>query len=286
MKSSLVICTRNRASRLGRCLEFLEVLDLENAEIVFVNNGSEDETGEILRAWTEGRPDVRVVDEPRQGLGRARNTGWKSSRGEIVVFTDDDCYATPSYVQEHIRLYDADPSLGWISGRILLYDPNDAKITIQENTEPTRYPPYRFLEAGAVHGANMSFRRSALEAIGGFDPLMGVGSHFICEDLDAAARACFRGFAGLYSPNPVIQHHHGRQTRLQVDSVARQYRIGRGNYYGKCLWNPSMRRSYLRAILGKWLRMPLREVMREAKAIWDWRTLSWSIERSKQGGQP
>lgn len=280
MKASLVICTRNRASRLHRSLASLEGLDLADAELVFVNNGSEDATGEILREWAANRERVRVVDEPQKGLGRARNTGWRTSRGEVVVFTDDDCYPAPDYVQEHVKLYDAFPSLGWVSGRILLHDPKDARITIQENDFTVSYPSRRFLDPGSVHGANMSFRRSALEAIDGFDPLMGVGSLFTCEDLDAAARALFKGFEGQYSPLPVVEHHHGRQTKDEVEKLERSYRIGRGNYYGKCLWTPCMRRAYFRAIVGKWIHSPARHILVEAKAALDWRRITWSLRRS------
>ena len=275
LKASLIICTRNRASRLGACLGYLDSVDFADAELVLVDNGSDDDTAQILSSWAAGKSHVRLVSEPKKGLGNARNAGWKAARGSTLVFTDDDCYAAPNYVQEHIRLYEQHPELGWISGRILLHDPLDAKITIQENTFAVSYRPYRFLEPGAVHGANLSFRRTALETIGGFDTLMGVGSFFPCEDLDAAARVAFRGFAGLYSPDPVVEHHHGRKTPEEVHSLERVYRLGRGGYYGKCVATRGMRAVYLRGILGKWFHQPAAEICLEAKSMCKW----WWIAR-------
>lgn len=275
MRASLIVCTRNRANRLGTTLEYLEQVDLRDAELIFVNNGSDDHTEEILGQWSKGKENVRILFEPNKGLGRARNTGWKRALGEVVVFTDDDCYPYPDYVQQHIALYEKTPRLGWVSGRILLHDPKDAKITIQENDYTVRYPSCQFLPTGSVHGANISFRRSALEKIDGFDPLMGVGALFPCEDIDAAARACYAGFEGLYSPAPVVYHHHRRQTSEQVAALERDYRTGRGSYYAKCLSNPIMRKAYLRRILGKWRHQSLPEVCCEAKAIWNW----WKLTR-------
>lgn len=270
MMASLVICTRDRAARLPRCLESLDKLDRSGVEIVFVDNGSRDDTTEVLLTWARSKPDIQVVHESKPGLGRARNTGWIASRGEIVVFTDDDCYPMPDYVQRHILLYGDNPRLGWITGRILLFDQSDARITIQENTQTVHYPAREFLSTGSVHGANISFRRTALEAIGGFDPLMGVGAFFSCEDIDAAARACYSGFEGLYSPLPSVYHHHGRQTSEQVRSLESDYRKGRGAYYAKCLATPSMRSEYLRRVLGKWRRQPFVETRDEALAILKW----------------
>ena len=282
MKATLIVCTRNRASRLGTFLSYLDAVDFSDAELIFVNNGSEDDTDMVLRQWTQGKPWAHILFEPQKGLGTARNTGWKQATGEIIVFTDDDCYAAPDYIQQHIRLYEASSALGWISGRILLHDPLDAKITIQENTHTVAYPASRFLQAGSVHGANISFRKTALERIGGFDPLMGVGSLFPCEDIDAAARACFQGFEGLYSPKPVVQHHHRRQTPQEVNALECLYSLGRGSYYGKCLTTPGMRKLYLRGIAGKWRHQPLHEVCSEIKAMWNW----WRITRSRANLPP
>ena len=279
LKASLIICTRNRASRLSVCLGYLDSVDFTDAELVLVDNGSDDDTARILASWAAGKGHVRIVHEPTKGLGNARNAGWKASRGSILVFTDDDCYAAPTYVQEHTHLYEMDARLGWVSGRILLYDPLDAKITIQENTFTVPYAPYRFLEPGAVHGANLSFRRAALDAIGGFDSLMGVGSYFPCEDLDAAARVAFQGFAGLYSPNPVVQHHHGRQTNEEVRALEQTYRLGRGAYYGKCLSTRGMRSIYLRRILGKWFHQPAPEIWLEAKSMCRWWWIAHRLAR-------
>lgn len=277
MLATLIVCTRNRASRLGTFLSYLDAVDFSDSELIFINNGSNDDTDQILGEWTHGKPWTRILFEPQKGLGTARNTGWKNATSEFIVFTDDDCYAASDYIQQHIRHYQNNPSLGWVSGRILLHDPKDAKITIQENTDPVTYPADRFLQAGSVHGANLSFRKIALERIGGFDPLMGVGSLFPCEDIDAAARACFHGFEGLYSPKPVVHHHHMRQTLEEVNALQALYRMGRGSYYAKCLSTPGMRKLSLRGIAGKWRHQPMPEVYTEIKAMWNW----WRITKAR-----
>lgn len=270
MFASLIVCTRDRAHRLPAFLASLDSVDFADADLVLVDNASRDGTGAHLREWARDRRNVQVVSEPVPGLGRARNTGWRISRGEIAIFTDDDCYPAPDFLGKHAELFRQDAALGWASGRILLHDPMDAPVTIQESTLTVRFPSRRFLPTGAVHGANISFRRSALEAIRGFDPRMGAGTGHPCEDIDAAARASFAGWDGVYSPSPVVSHHHGRRGEKEVADLLRNYMRGRGHYYAKALSERTMRSAYLRAVLGKWFHQPKGEVATEAAAMVRW----------------
>ena len=88
-------------------------------------------------------------------------------------------------------------SLGFVGGRVLLFDPTDFPITIQELDHRVEIEPCAFVPAGLIHGANFAFRREVLEAIGGFDPGFGAGTPgFACEDVDAVARAAAAGWWG------------------------------------------------------------------------------------------
>jgi GT2 family glycosyltransferase len=100
---------------------------------------------------------------------------------------------------------------------------------------------------GHVQGANMAFRRDVLQAIGGFDPLLGAGTPFPCEDLDAASRASQAGWKGGYFPAPTVHHHHRRRT-ADVAPLLRSYRYGLGAYFASLL----LRRVPPRRVLGAW----------------------------------
>ncbi len=248
LRLALVVCTRNRAHQMRKCLDHLDALPLMPSwQLVMVDNGSTDETASVIDEFRQrSRHEVTHVLEPTPGLGRARNSGWMAAEAPIVSFTDDDCYPDHDFIAAVLSAFDADPTLGFLGGRIVLYDPTDYPITVQEHPDRIELPPGRFVPAGLIQGANFSMRRAALESIGGFDNRFGAGALFACEDVDAVTRASADGWAGAYDPAPLVYHHHGRKTSVEADRLMREYDRGRGAYYMKCLLNPRTRASALR----------------------------------------
>jgi glycosyltransferase involved in cell wall biosynthesis len=256
---SLVLCTRNRADRLARCLSHIKALRPSvHWELIVVDNGSSDSTPELLEKFARYASfPVQVLSEITPGLGRARNSGWQAATGEIVAFTDDDCYVLPNFLEEVLKVF-ADPKIGYCGGRIKLYDASDYPITINESNVPDLFPPYKHLAAGVVQGANMIFRRKTLIDIEGFDDTLGAGTPFPCEDIDACARATFAGWWGAYAPGPTVLHAHGRKAG-DVAALSRSYAIARGAYAAKFILRPDTRRCYLRSWsrhLASWSRRP------------------------------
>lgn len=251
---SLVICTRNRARQLEACLASVAKIRCQLPwEAVIVDNGSEDQTRAIVSKFLDDN-DVRgrYVWEPEPGVCRAKNAGINISSGEVVAFTDDDCYPAPDLLDRIWEIF-ADPRIGFMGGRILLHDPNDYPLTINESTETLRFSAGGIVPCAAVQGANMAFRRTALVAIGGFDPTLGPGTSFPGEDWDVVARVCSSGWDGGYFPAPVVSHHHGR-TAQEAAFHLRTYHYGSGAVFAKLLMDRSTRwpycRHWARRILG------------------------------------
>jgi glycosyltransferase involved in cell wall biosynthesis len=258
MHLSIVVCTCNRIDKLKRCIDaILASRSDAERELIVVDNGSTDATSAYLHELSTKRTSLPIISirEPRRGLARARNAGWRAANGEIVAFVDDDCYAAPDFADAVTAAF-ADPAIDFIGGRVLLYDRSDLNITIQEREEEVKFPAHCFVPPGEILGGNMAFRRCVLEAIGGFDACMGPGAKFNCEDVDAVARACWAGFDGIYTPNVVVNHHHGRRHR-EYNAIMRSYNRGTGAYYAKFVMRPDSRRTYLRI-----LRMHLRNELR------------------------
>ena len=117
MQLSLVICTRNRAPQLAESLETLTRLQCQVPwELIIVDNGSKDQTQDVIKNYGE-RLRPKTIIESQAGLGRARNRGWALSQGEIVVFTDDDCYPADDFLYSVVRCLEEDPLLGAALGR-------------------------------------------------------------------------------------------------------------------------------------------------------------------------
>ena len=82
-----MICTRERPQQLELCLRSLEPNLSSIHEVVVVDNAPR---SDATRRLVQGREKIRYVCEPRPGLSAARNTGIAHSKGDIIVFTDDD----------------------------------------------------------------------------------------------------------------------------------------------------------------------------------------------------
>jgi cellulose synthase/poly-beta-1,6-N-acetylglucosamine synthase-like glycosyltransferase len=232
---SLIVCSRNRCHQLTRCLESICQITWDREwELVIVDNGSTDGTSAMVQEFVRTASiDAVYLREPEPGKSNGLNAALKIARAEIVAFTDDDCYPAPDFMARTWSAF-VDSSVGYITGRIMLHDPTDYAMTINESTQPLQFPGGQYLRPGAVMGANMAFRRSVLLDIGGFDPMFGPGTPYVVEDHDVAVRAGAMGWNGLYCPEVVVRHHHGRK-KSDVRRSVKLYGMGLGAHHMKLL---------------------------------------------------
>lgn len=268
---SLVICTRDRADRLSRTLAHVERIRSDSDwEVVLVDNGSRDGTLAVLAEFAARSPvPAAVVSERRPGLANARNAGVAASRGTIVAFIDDDCYPSSDIVDAWLAVFGR-AGVGYGAGRILLHDSADAPVTIRADTHEWLIPAGAYVKPGLVQGANMAFRRSVLELVGGFDPDLGPGAAFNFEDVDIAARASAMGVAGGYFPGPTVRHHHGRRPGPALDALLQSYDHGRGAYWGSLLLRNRFRRYAFRNLAVSLVRKRMPQVRREWSGFADY----------------
>jgi glycosyltransferase involved in cell wall biosynthesis len=285
--ASLVICTRNRAPQLAACLDAVAKIRCRRPwEIVIVDNGSHDDTRAVAaRLLQDPAMRGRYVWEPIPGLSRARNAGVAASVGDIVAFTDDDCYPAADFIERICDVF-ADRRIGFMGGRILLHDPRDYPLTVNESTETVRFAAGSVVPCAAVQGANMAFRRSALLAVRGFDPAFGAGTSFPAEDWDAVARICIAGWDGGYFPAPTVSHHHGRNA-VDAQRQLRAYHYASGAVYAKLLTLRDTRRPFAkhwaRRILGD-AKYNQRKLLRQFRGAIDyWRSVGATARPESPG---
>jgi glycosyltransferase involved in cell wall biosynthesis len=245
---SLLICTRNRAAQLAQTLKRVSAMQSRlKWELIVVDNGSTDRTSAVLAEYAAAcsHPAQMIIERGR-GVSCAKNAGWRLTRSDIVVSIDDDCYPAEDYLDSIFECFSKDTKLGFVGGRILLHDPTDRRITIQESLEPLSLPPSSFIRPGCIQGANAAYRRAALAEVGGFDPWFGGGALYSGEEAELMARISAAGWYGAYDPKPVVYHHHGRKTANDEWRLRRWYDLGRGAYYAKCMLNRGMRNVYVK----------------------------------------
>jgi GT2 family glycosyltransferase len=251
---SLIVCTQNRTGRLDRFFGALATLEPPEGgwELVMVDSASTDATPAAIARFAVQAPiPVRQLRADVPGLSRARNLGMTAAAGAIFAFTDDDCYPRPDYLRQVQRVFE-ERRVGVVGGRVVLHDPTDARLGVQESSEPFEIAAPAFVRAGLMHGANMAVRREVVDRIGGFDVLLGAGSQCRAgEDTEFIARALWAGWPVRYDPRPVVAHHHGRKPGAHEARQRRDYDVGRGACYAPFLLHRDARRAYVR---GWWLR--------------------------------
>ena len=190
MKISFAIPAYNEEHYLGDCLKAIVAQKAAapcEVEIVVVNNASTDRTKEIAASFA--KDGVRVVDEMQKGLVHARRAGYTAATGDIIANVDADTRITPGWIKKVYRAFDRDPKLVAISGPFI-YD--DAPMGVRFWTRVFYIIGYIFyiinrfiLRVGSMlQGGNFVVRRSAMDAIGGYDESLS----FYGEDSDVARR--------------------------------------------------------------------------------------------------
>ena len=89
MKVTVIIPTYNEEKVIEACLESLSKQTLKDAEIIVVDDGSTDETINILQKVRKSRG-VKIFKQKHKGPGAARNLGVRRAKGEVLVFVDAD----------------------------------------------------------------------------------------------------------------------------------------------------------------------------------------------------
>ena len=101
---SVVVPAWNVAGLVPRCLDSLLAQTHRPLEIIVVDDGSTDGSGEVLRGYQERHPDLQVLSQPHRGLGPARNAGLNLALGEYVCVVDADDWVEPDYVADLLAI--------------------------------------------------------------------------------------------------------------------------------------------------------------------------------------
>lgn len=195
---SVVVCTYNGGRTLAQCLYSLQKLNYPDYEIIVVNDGSTDATREILARF----PDVRAFHQENMGLSVARNTGLQAATGEIVAYTDDDCFADPDWLAHLVSQLQQSgahavggpnltPEDGWLAACVAA-SPGQPTHVLESDQEAEHIP-----------GCNMAFHREALLAINGFDPVYRKAG----DDVDVCWRLQDAGMWITFAPGAMVWHH-------------------------------------------------------------------------------
>lgn len=212
-RASVIIPNWNGLRYLRPCLDSLARQSYRSAEVIVVDNASQDDSVPVME---REYPWVRIVLlASNRGYAGGCNAGMAAARGEILVLLNNDTEVEPDWLAALVAALDAHPDAGLAASRIMLYDRRDtlhsagdlyrtdgtadSRGVWQPYGPPYDEPAYVF---GACGGA-MAVRRQVIEEVGPFDE-----SFFMyCEDIDLNWRAQRAGWRCIYAPEAVVYHH-------------------------------------------------------------------------------
>jgi len=208
---SVQICTYNRARMALACLDALrnQTFPADRFEVVLVDDGSEDDR--LVRTDVGAFPfPLRVLRVPHGGLARARNAGIAASRGEVLLFIDDDTIPHRRLLDEHWQSHQRHPRavvLGWVNH---VSDPDAVG---------RRRPRLADFSTSFFWTANASVRRRDLAAAGLFDERF---TEYGWEDLEVGDRLRDLGLAKRFNRRAVVSHVKHRWRGTDVPGLLRQ----------------------------------------------------------------
>ena len=245
---SVVLCSFNRAAKVARCLEALarQTIPKERYEVICVNDGSSDQTAEVMQRGLEGLQGKYLEHSSNRALAAARNSGIRAASGQIVVFINDDTYPAENFLFEHYFAHCSRPGekiavLGFIpfcpeyANRffsVLLMEHN-LYFPFQGMNEKQQYSFSHFV------GGNLSLRRDAFVANDiWFDETFQCYGY---EDIECGYRLAKCGYSVLYHPQARVVHDH----KVTVQEYCKRANNNAVNIVEMLIRHPELRQSVL-----------------------------------------
>jgi glycosyltransferase involved in cell wall biosynthesis len=160
----VVVCSFNGEPTIRDTLEGLTRLNYSDYEVIIIDDGSTDSTARIAAEYP-----FKLISTENRGLSAARNLGWQTATAEIIAYIDDDAYPDPDWLRFLAIAY-RDSNLKAVGGPNLAPDGDGWKADCIACSPGG--PVHVLLSdtlAEHIPGCNMSFLRSTLDAVGGFD---------------------------------------------------------------------------------------------------------------------
>jgi len=240
MLTSVIIVTHNRAELLTRCLTALveQTALPETFEVIVVDDGSQDDTRSVCHLMSKQISNLLYVSTERHiGLSAGRNLGIQQAKGQYLIFTDDDCIATADWVAQMKKTLD---EKAIIAGAVTTSSTHFLRMCHNVAQFHQFMPGSQQGPSAFIAGANMGFRRSVLDRLGGFRKTGFAG------DTELILRARQKGYTIWFTPEPIVIHDPQRTTWATIFRYASEHAAATiilRNRYSSLLRTPLVLRS-------------------------------------------
>jgi glycosyltransferase involved in cell wall biosynthesis len=205
---SVIIPTYNRAHTLGRAVKSALAQTFTDFELMIVDDGSTDNTGEVARSFADAR--IHYLKHARNlGASAARNTGIKSSRGRYISFLDSDDEWTASILQEQLDVIDdkqKNPVI--VVTGMQTYDDSLQRVTGTNLPRHSGYVYEKFFQGKVGGNCTMLVPRQCFDDVGMYDENLPASQHW-----DMGVRLAAR-YEFLALPKPLYIVHRDDATHV------------------------------------------------------------------------
>lgn len=196
IQASIIVPVYNGESFIRPCLDSVttQTLPQDQYEIIVVDDGSRDDSLQLLREYEERYDFITVISQENKGPAISRTVGVQAAQGEYVFILSQDCIAYPDWLETVIKVFEDDAAVGIVQGQITSERPID--IPIHHCTVVMQFS-YSFETAG------IAYRASAIDEIGRNleDELAEFG-----DDTDFAWRIIESGYSAKWIDHPTVTH--------------------------------------------------------------------------------
>lgn len=158
---SVVLATYNRAQYLPRSILSFQSQNLENTELLLVDDGSEDNTFQVLQQYMKHDARIRYLRHSNRKLSLSRNAGIKAAAGKYIAFLDSDDAYLPDYLSTRWKYLEEHPVIWLLQGR--------AKVIGNPFVPDKNDRSKKIHLSKCTVGATFFGKREVFETVGGFN---------------------------------------------------------------------------------------------------------------------
>jgi len=217
MKASVIVIVYNEEDNIGNCISSILKQSYPRFELIVVDDGSTDRTGDIVKQFNDKR--IVYTRHPKnKGYASARNTGLKLACGKFVFFTDADCIADKDWIRNGLRFMEHDPKLIAASGDVKGVPIHKESMSLSDGSSCIRpMLSYIYYFPSTI---NSVYSHAWIEKSGGFDERYNHGF----EDTDVGLKAVKSGKV-VHNPDMIVAHKAKAISLKRGLSIFRRYGV-------------------------------------------------------------
>ena len=217
---SIVVPVYNTEAYLKACVESLLSQTHPDLELIFVDDGSTDDSFAVLDAYAKTDARVRVIRQTNAGASAARNAGIDAATGDYIGFVDSDDWVEPSYCEALLRAFSDHPEIGVsVCNRRIHGHPNGRELGAAAGANRELSPKEAAFYAVSIGKSfegylwNKLFRASIFRD----DPALRLDpSLAICEDLLLCVEIFASGQSAYFDPAPLYHYRYRESGALRT----------------------------------------------------------------------